>query len=74
MTEETTTPSPYAHPLNKTKGDATVFYGQERVGGPFGWFTPSGFTRCEMDAQHIVEAMDRLIRENERCERPALAA
>jgi hypothetical protein len=71
---ETTTPTeplhlqqanPYAHPLNKTEGKATVFYGQERFGGPFGWFTPGGFTRNEMDAQFIVEAMDRLIRENE---------
>jgi hypothetical protein len=66
MTEETTTPSPYLHPLNKTCGDATVFYGQERFGGPFGWFTPCGFTRNEMNALCIVQAMDRLIRANER--------
>jgi hypothetical protein len=65
MTEQTTTPSPYAHSRNLTSGKATVFYGQERIGGPFGWFTPSGFTRNEMDALCIVQAMDRLIRANE---------
>jgi hypothetical protein len=65
MNDDTKTTGWLAHPLNKTEGKATVFYGQERFGGPFGWFTPCGFTRNEMNALCIVQAMDRLIRQSE---------
>jgi hypothetical protein len=77
--------NPYAHPRNKTAGRARLCFGSLRWGDrPHAWILPGGaFTSNEMDAQHYVEQMDRLMKANAafegtgfigRSERPALAA
>jgi hypothetical protein len=74
MNETTTAPeplylqaaNPYASPQNIEFGHARILWGQQKFGGPGGWFLPGGFTSNKFEAMDCAIAIDRLIRENGR--------